>query len=169
MPIRRILVPTDFSAPSKQAIAYAFELAQTLGATLVLLHVIEELPLYIGFLPPEEMTKDLEDLAGRARLDLAQIAPQAQDGKIAVTCQAVVGAPAPKIIEVAQEMKTARLPQPTSWPSSRLSTTTSATRAPMARCPWGKTRTPSPARRSAPLHDGRLLCALVCLPCIAVD
>jgi nucleotide-binding universal stress UspA family protein len=47
MPIRRILVPTDFSAPSKQAIAYAFELAQTLGATLVLLHVIEELQSYI--------------------------------------------------------------------------------------------------------------------------
>jgi nucleotide-binding universal stress UspA family protein len=105
MQIRRILVPTDFSAPSKQAIAYAFELAQTLGATLVLLHVIEELPSYIGFLPPEETRKDLEDLAGRARLDLAQVAPQAQDGKIEVTCQAVVGAPAPKIIEVAQEMK----------------------------------------------------------------
>jgi nucleotide-binding universal stress UspA family protein len=51
------------------------------------------------------MIKDLEDLAGRARLDLAQVAPQAQDGKIEVTCQAVVGAPAPKIIEVAQEMK----------------------------------------------------------------
>jgi nucleotide-binding universal stress UspA family protein len=54
MQIHRILVPTDFSEPSKQAIIYAFELAQTSGATLVLLHVIEELPSYIGFLPPEE-------------------------------------------------------------------------------------------------------------------
>lgn len=103
--IRRILVPTDFSAPSKQAIAYAFELAQTLGAALVLLHVIEELPSYVGFLPPEETIKAMEELAGRARLDLAQMAAQAQDGKVEVTCQAVVGVPAPKIIEVAQEMK----------------------------------------------------------------
>jgi len=105
MEIRRILVPTDFSAPSKQAIAYAFKLAQTLGATLVLFHVIEELPPYIGFLPPEETIKAIEELAGRARLDLAQMAVQAQDGKVEVTCQAVVGVPAPKIIEVAQEMK----------------------------------------------------------------
>lgn len=48
MQIRHILAPTDFSEPSKQAIAYAFELAQTFGATLVLLHVIEELPPYIS-------------------------------------------------------------------------------------------------------------------------
>jgi nucleotide-binding universal stress UspA family protein len=98
------LVPTDFSAPSKQAIAYAFELAQIFGATLVLLHVIEDLPHYIGFLPPEETPKALEELADRARRDLAQVVPQAQDGKVEVTCRAVVGAPAPKIIEVAQEM-----------------------------------------------------------------
>jgi nucleotide-binding universal stress UspA family protein len=100
--LRRILVPTDFSAPSKQAIAYAFELAQTLGATLVLLHVIEELPPYVGFLPPEETIEALEELAGRARLDLAQVAAQTQGGKVEVTCRAVVGAPAPKIIEVDQ-------------------------------------------------------------------
>jgi nucleotide-binding universal stress UspA family protein len=104
MQIRRILAPTDFSEPSKQAIAYAFELAQTFGATLILLHVIEELPPYIGFLPPEETPKALEELAGRARRDLAQVVPQAQDGQVEVTCQAVVGAPYPKIIEVAQEM-----------------------------------------------------------------
>jgi nucleotide-binding universal stress UspA family protein len=104
MQIRQILVPTDFSAPSKQAIAYAFELAQICGATLVLLHVIEELPPYIGFLPPEETPKALEELADRARRDLARVVPQAQDSKVEVTCQAAVGAPAPKIIEVAQEM-----------------------------------------------------------------
>ena len=101
MQIRRILVPTDFSEPSKQAIAYAFELAQTCGPTLVLLHVIEELPPYITFIPPEETTKALEDLDCRARLDLAQVAPQAQDGKVEVMCQAVVGAPYPQIIELA--------------------------------------------------------------------
>jgi nucleotide-binding universal stress UspA family protein len=38
---RHILAPTDFSDPSPQAIAYAFELAQRLRAKLSLLHVIE--------------------------------------------------------------------------------------------------------------------------------
>ena len=52
MEIRRILAPTDFSEPSKQAIAYAFELAQTFEATLVLLHVVEPLDYPMRSYPP---------------------------------------------------------------------------------------------------------------------
>ena len=52
MQIRQILAPTDFSECSKQAVACAYELAQAFGAKLVLLHVVEELPSYIGFIPP---------------------------------------------------------------------------------------------------------------------
>jgi len=39
--IRRILVPIDFSAPSKKALAYAVAFAQQFGAKLMLLHVVE--------------------------------------------------------------------------------------------------------------------------------
>src|SRR5258706_10127831 len=39
--IRTILVPIDFSAPSKKALAYAVAFAQQFGAKLMLLHVVE--------------------------------------------------------------------------------------------------------------------------------
>jgi universal stress protein A len=39
--IRSILVPIDFSAPSKKALAFAAPLARQFGAKLTLLHVIE--------------------------------------------------------------------------------------------------------------------------------
>jgi len=39
--LKSILVPTDFSAPSQNAIRYAIELAKQFGATITLLHVVE--------------------------------------------------------------------------------------------------------------------------------
>lgn len=41
--IRRILCPTDFSKPAGRAVAYAAELARSVGAELILLHVIPEM------------------------------------------------------------------------------------------------------------------------------
>jgi universal stress protein A len=41
-PIRRILVPTDFSATSDEALDYAAMLAERFGATVQLLHVLED-------------------------------------------------------------------------------------------------------------------------------
>jgi nucleotide-binding universal stress UspA family protein len=41
VPIRRILAPLDFSSPSLDAVEYAIQLAQGLGATLTLMHVLE--------------------------------------------------------------------------------------------------------------------------------
>jgi universal stress protein A len=45
--IRNILVPTDFSLGSQAALAYARELAGALGASLHLLHVVEN-PFFAG-------------------------------------------------------------------------------------------------------------------------
>ena len=106
MEIRQILAPTDFSESSKQAVAYAYELAQTFGAKLLLLHVVE-LPVYPVeiFLPSAEGTTLLDDLEHQARLDLAQLLPKAEDGKVEVMCQTVVGTPYYKIIEVADAEK----------------------------------------------------------------
>lgn len=41
MPVKNILVPTDFSAGADEALAYACDLAVRLGATVHLLHVLE--------------------------------------------------------------------------------------------------------------------------------
>ena len=43
--ITRILVPTDFSQPARQALHYAERMAGRFGAALTLLHVFE-LPVY---------------------------------------------------------------------------------------------------------------------------
>jgi nucleotide-binding universal stress UspA family protein len=42
--IKSILVPTDFSAPSKKALDYAVPFAEQFGAKLTLLHVVEPVP-----------------------------------------------------------------------------------------------------------------------------
>lgn len=71
-PIKTILVPTDFSAPAERALAYARSLADAYGATLHLLHVIED-PfaggVHMGMVaaPPEGYFEDL-DQQSRARL-----------------------------------------------------------------------------------------------------
>jgi len=105
MEIRQILAPTDFSECSKQAVAYAYALSQKFGARLLLLHVVEELPHYIGFLSPEGAATVLKHLECQARLNLAQLLPKAEDVEVEITCQAVTGTPYFKIIEIAQAEK----------------------------------------------------------------
>jgi universal stress protein A len=106
MEIRQILAPTDFSESSKQAVTHAYGLAEAFGASLLLLHVVE-LPVYPAgvFLLSAEGTTLLDDLEQQARLDLAQLLPKAQDGRVEVRCQVVVGTPYYKIIEVAEAEK----------------------------------------------------------------
>lgn len=43
MTIRTILVPTDFSAPSRKGLRYAVDLAERFGARIILLNVVEQL------------------------------------------------------------------------------------------------------------------------------
>lgn len=103
MDIRHILAPTDFSDYSKDAIRYALELAQTFGAKLSLLHVVELPPYPIeGFVPSTMGADLLNDLERQASAELAQVLPQAQEAKIEVTRSVVIGSPFQKIIETAE-------------------------------------------------------------------
>jgi universal stress protein A len=105
MEIRLILAPTDFSEFSKQAVESALTLAQTFGAKLLLLHVVE-LPAYPieGFVPAIGTTL-IEDLERQASLDLAQVLPQSRNTSVEVLRQVVVGNPYSQIIEIAQVEK----------------------------------------------------------------
>ena len=65
--IKNIMVATDFSEPSQAALLYGRELARTFGASLHVLHVVEDLvaraatDAYPMVLP--EMQRDIEDAA----------------------------------------------------------------------------------------------------------
>ncbi len=74
MAIRQILVPTDFSAPSRAALDYAAELAPALGASIDVLHVWE-LPVFV----PPSMLPD----AGVADLSLLDIYRKGAESQLA--------------------------------------------------------------------------------------
>jgi nucleotide-binding universal stress UspA family protein len=104
MDFRRILAPTDFSDYSQQAIHYARELAQTFGATLVLLHVVDLPPYPIEGLPPSQLGGTfLEELEQQATSDLAQVL--AKEAEVEVMRRLAVGVAYRKIVEVAAEEK----------------------------------------------------------------
>jgi universal stress protein A len=95
MDIHHLLTPTDFSAPATQAVTAAFELAQTFGAKLSLLHVIE-VPVYAI-----EVALPLEDLERDARRELALLLPEAEAAHVGVTRLVDMGVPYQKIVETA--------------------------------------------------------------------
>jgi universal stress protein A len=95
MDIHHLLAPTDFSAPASQAVTAAFELAQTFGAKLSLLHVIE-VPAYAI-----EVALPLEALERDARRELALLLPEAEAAHVDVTRLVNIGVPYQNIVETA--------------------------------------------------------------------
>jgi nucleotide-binding universal stress UspA family protein len=65
MPIRKILVPVDYSDGSKRALEVAADLARTNGAMLEIVHVWDR-PLYV----PEGVTVRHADGSARSLLDM---------------------------------------------------------------------------------------------------
>jgi nucleotide-binding universal stress UspA family protein len=66
--IQTILVATDFSGPARVALDYGRELAHSLGATLHVLHVVQEIPTYYGAevgLAVANIEQSVEAAAGR--------------------------------------------------------------------------------------------------------
>ena len=99
--IRRVLVPIDFSDASHEAIQHATEIAQTYGAEINLLHVIEEVvyPSAYGlgdaYFPTQNVIKKVEQtLADLARDEI---------GYEHIMISAVVGYAPLSIIDYAEE------------------------------------------------------------------
>jgi universal stress protein A len=101
MDIRHILAPTDFSDYSKKALSDALELAQTFGAKLTLLHVVEPSPYLGEFTPPAAGADLVSNLERQASAALARVLPEAQSAQIEVIQSVVIGSPLRKIVEAA--------------------------------------------------------------------
>jgi nucleotide-binding universal stress UspA family protein len=98
--VRRILIPTDYSACADQALAWAVLLGRMFGAAVTVLHVVER-HLHFGTFGYTD-GHDAPDLpAERARLDAHVKARLAESG-LAVATLVEVGTPPIKIREVAR-------------------------------------------------------------------
>jgi nucleotide-binding universal stress UspA family protein len=106
MEIHRILAPTDFSDLSKQGLKSALELAQSFGAKLLLLHVVEPPPYPVeGIVPTHLGATLLDDLERQASQEFAKMLADTQGSAVDVERRVVVGIPYRKIVEVAEEEK----------------------------------------------------------------
>jgi len=102
MEIRHLLVPTDFSEASQQALAYAVGVARACGAKLTLLHVVE-LPSYVtdGHAPAHQSTALRDELRAAAHRELARLLPEGAGILVEIARQVVVGVPHQQIVETA--------------------------------------------------------------------
>jgi nucleotide-binding universal stress UspA family protein len=104
MTIRKILVPVDFSAHSKESQVWASELAQRYDASLTLLHVYQPISYALpeGYvLPSASLLADLEVSLGKA-LDEAKTQLESTAG-LRVDTALIQGVPFAEIVRFARE------------------------------------------------------------------
>ncbi|HJR61704.1 MAG TPA: universal stress protein [Vicinamibacterales bacterium] len=105
MTVKNILVPTDFSAGSEEAVRYAFDLALGLGATLHVLHVLEN-PFAPGAFmemyapPPAEYFLDMER---QAEERLRNVLTPEQKHQVPCVMTTRLGVPSTEILDRLQE------------------------------------------------------------------
>ena len=101
MTIKNILVPTDFSAGAAEAVRYAFDMAVTFGATLHVMHVLEN-PFAPGMLmemyvpPSSQSFVEMERLA-EEKLQ-ASLSPE-QRAQVQAVLSTRIGVPATEILD----------------------------------------------------------------------
>ena len=100
----RILVPTDFSAPSDAALEYARAVATRFGASLHLLHVVED--PYRAAYSAEVYVPEIEGLRDDLIMDaIGRLKDQLRPSDVAgldATTDAILGTPAWSIVEYAR-------------------------------------------------------------------
>jgi nucleotide-binding universal stress UspA family protein len=102
--LRRILVPTDFSKFSDVALTYAAALAQRFGAELYLVHVVQDLALFVpdavGVAP---ISPPIEQFTAAAREALGRVSRDERLKGLTVHTEVIEGTPFYEIIRFARE------------------------------------------------------------------
>jgi nucleotide-binding universal stress UspA family protein len=89
--VQRILVPTDFSQPSTEALELAIEFARRFGAELRLFHS-REMPAYVfpdAVMPASPVM--FQELERTARVELARLEDQVRAQGVVVSSEAAMG------------------------------------------------------------------------------
>ncbi|MEO8377799.1 MAG: universal stress protein [Candidatus Sumerlaeota bacterium] len=104
--LKQILVPTDFSEPSQNALRYALRFAKEFGAQLTLLHVVEKTAIGAGRDIPGHMgyTDEQKTIAEKNLRALTASSEAAGAIKIASTLRE--GVPADEILAAAKDLDT---------------------------------------------------------------
>jgi nucleotide-binding universal stress UspA family protein len=105
MKFRRILAPTDFSPLSERGVAEAASLARSLGAELVLLHVVEPAVIGADLYGAAAMATVLEEVQQSSRQALARAVDKIK--KRGQRCRGVIanGGAATTIVETAARLR----------------------------------------------------------------
>jgi nucleotide-binding universal stress UspA family protein len=103
--LRRILVPTDFSKHSENALKYAVAFAEKFGAELHLLHVVQDLALFVpdavGGTPP--VVPPVDQLTAAVREALQRLIRDNGLERLRVCPEVREGTPFYEIIRCARE------------------------------------------------------------------
>ena len=103
--VRKILATTDFSDESRAGTSYGMNLAERLGADIVVLHVVEPLPPMEGMAAFALLPTQTE-LTNKARVQLKGIARRGSKRGLPVTASVRTGKPFHAIIAAASESAT---------------------------------------------------------------
>jgi len=157
MTITRILVPTDFGTASTAALSYARDLASATGATLYLLHIVDDIAARFVEFPYAQLgeTQTSLEMSARQQLDdlAASRAPSAPEPHTAVltstsAAKAIIGYAADEHIDLIVMGTHGRAPV------ARMFLGAVADRVVRtAPCPVLTVREPKPVRTTAPERE----------------
>jgi nucleotide-binding universal stress UspA family protein len=109
LPLKRILVPTDFSEPAQEALKTAIEFAGHFSAQLLLVHVVPPVPVpyqpLVSPAPAFDITAYLEELTKVSKETLQKHADQRVPQGIERTLSVSAGDPAYEILRLSQELE----------------------------------------------------------------
>jgi len=107
MSFNKILIPTDFSESASYALPFAVDLAQTYGASMVLLHVVEPIVAPVDFAWGTYSYPDIEkQLNGYVAESLQRIQEQEIPASISLETITLHGKPWREIVAYAKEHAT---------------------------------------------------------------
>jgi nucleotide-binding universal stress UspA family protein len=103
--LHRILVPTDFSKFSQNALTYAVAFAEKFGAEIVLLHVVQDLALFIpeAVLGTPAVTPPVEQFIAAAKTALERTVKELNLPGITIRPAVAEGVPFEEIIRAARD------------------------------------------------------------------
>jgi nucleotide-binding universal stress UspA family protein len=108
LPLKRILVPTDFSEPAQEAFQAAVELAQHFSAQLLMVHIVPPVPVpyqpLVSPAPAFDITAYLQELVKISKETLQNYVTEHVPQGVPATISVAAGDPAYEILRLAKEL-----------------------------------------------------------------